>query len=253
MPPLRLALVGKGGSGKSSVAGSLARILSRQGHKTLALDSDPMPGLAISLGLGDLQDAMLADAVEKDLNGRWKLKRGIGGARAVSRYAITAPDDVRFIQFGKADSGGLNSIFPSVTGFGQMVHRIARDDVMKDWTIVGDLSAGTRQTAYDWAPYADTYLIVVEPTWKSVLTGRRIARLASHRGAERIWLIANKTESDTDDELVAERMDMEPAIAIRKDDSILNADQKGLSVFDMAPESPFVGAVENLAARLQGI
>ena len=48
---LRVALVGKGGAGKSVIAGTLARILARRGHRVLALDVDTLPGLALSLGL----------------------------------------------------------------------------------------------------------------------------------------------------------------------------------------------------------
>lgn len=229
----------------------MARILAQKGHKILALDSDPMPGLAISLGLGNLQDAMLTDAVEKDLQGRWQLKSGIGGARAVARYAIEAPDGVRFLQSGKADSDGVWSIFGSVTGFGQVVHRIAADNVLAGWSIVGDLSAGTRQTAYDWAPYADTYLIIVEPTWKSVLTGRRIARLASQRGASRIWTVANKVNSPDDIEIVAERMGMEPVIGIATDDSVLQADLNGKALLDFAPDSDAVVSITSLVNLLE--
>ncbi|MFN2388216.1 MAG: AAA family ATPase [Actinomycetota bacterium] len=82
---MRIAVVGKGGSGKSVISGTIARLLARRGERVLALDSDPIPGLAISLGLGPLGTSMLADAVEQDEKGRWKLKRGIGAARAVQR------------------------------------------------------------------------------------------------------------------------------------------------------------------------
>jgi CO dehydrogenase maturation factor len=68
---MRIAVVGKGGAGKSVVAGTMARLLARRGDKVLALDSDPIPGLAISLGLGSLTTPMLQDAVEKDEKGRW--------------------------------------------------------------------------------------------------------------------------------------------------------------------------------------
>jgi CO dehydrogenase nickel-insertion accessory protein CooC1 len=47
---LRLAVVGKGGAGKSVIAGTLARLLARRGERVLALDSDLLPGLALSLG-----------------------------------------------------------------------------------------------------------------------------------------------------------------------------------------------------------
>ncbi|MDP8932341.1 MAG: AAA family ATPase, partial [Actinomycetota bacterium] len=42
---MRVAFVGKGGSGKSALAGTLARALARRGESVLVLDSDPMPGL----------------------------------------------------------------------------------------------------------------------------------------------------------------------------------------------------------------
>ncbi len=56
---MRLALVGKGGSGKSVVAGTIARLLAREGRQVLALDLDTLPGLAFSIGLGPVPDAGL--------------------------------------------------------------------------------------------------------------------------------------------------------------------------------------------------
>ena len=48
---MRLATAGKGGSGKTTIAGTLARALARDGHRVLAIDADPNPNLAVSLGL----------------------------------------------------------------------------------------------------------------------------------------------------------------------------------------------------------
>lgn len=76
-----VAVAGKGGAGKSVVAGTLARILAREGERVLALDSDMMPGLALNLGAEEPALPPLLEAAEKDENGRWRLKRGIGPAR----------------------------------------------------------------------------------------------------------------------------------------------------------------------------
>ncbi|MGI8810215.1 MAG: hypothetical protein ACR2KK_20690 [Acidimicrobiales bacterium] len=48
---LRLALIGKGGAGKTVLSSTLARTLARRGRKVFAADLDTCPGLAFSLGI----------------------------------------------------------------------------------------------------------------------------------------------------------------------------------------------------------
>ena len=248
---MRVAVVGKGGSGKSLVAGTMARLLARRGHRVLTLDSDPIPGLAISLGLGALDTPMLMDAAEKSPEGRWRLKKGVGAARAVQRYAALAPDGVRLLQFGKAGSEGLAPIMPSLNAFYQVLHRLARTNVLPDWTIVGDLPAGPRQTAFDWVPYADTLLLVCEPTWQSALTARRIARIARARPGIDVLLVANKVRDARDRARVEERMGEELAAAVPLDPAIGRADRKGRALIDEAPDSPAVRAIQALVDHLE--
>lgn len=80
------------------------------------------------------------------------------------------------------------------------------------WTVVGDLSAGPRQSAFDWAPYAETFLLaVVEPSWKSVLTARTIARIARSRGGT-VAAVANTAEGVRDARWLARAVG-EPVVA----------------------------------------
>ena len=48
---MKLAIAGKGGSGKTSISGTMARVLGRRGHRVLAIDGDSNPNLALTLGL----------------------------------------------------------------------------------------------------------------------------------------------------------------------------------------------------------
>ena len=48
---MKLAIAGKGGSGKTSISGTMARLLARQGRRVLAIDGDSNPNLALTLGL----------------------------------------------------------------------------------------------------------------------------------------------------------------------------------------------------------
>ena len=48
---MKLAISGKGGVGKSTVAGTLARLYAAEGHRVLAIDADPDANLASAIGL----------------------------------------------------------------------------------------------------------------------------------------------------------------------------------------------------------
>ena len=48
---MKVAVAGKGGSGKTTVAGTLARLLAQAGHRVRAIDADPNPNLAVNLGV----------------------------------------------------------------------------------------------------------------------------------------------------------------------------------------------------------
>lgn len=248
---MRVAVVGKGGAGKSVVAGTMARILARKGRNVLGLDSDPMPGLAISLGMGPLTDAMLTGAAEKDGEGRWRLKKGIGPARAISRYSATGPDNVRLLQFGKATEEGLAPIMGSLNCFYQVAHRLARSGVLPEWDVVGDLPAGPRQTAFDWAPYAEVFVVVVEPDWKSMLTARRIARIAGSRNGAKIHLVANKAAGEADVSVIEERLGLEVWASIPADQAVAEADRKGVALIDHDPGAPAVASIRRLVDELE--
>ena len=47
---MKLVVAGKGGSGKTSISGTMARLLARDGHRVLAIDADSNPNLALTLG-----------------------------------------------------------------------------------------------------------------------------------------------------------------------------------------------------------
>lgn len=248
---VHIAVIGKGGSGKSVVAGSLARILARRGHRVLTLDSDPMPGLSLNLGLGIDGSAMLLDAVERDEEGRWRLRRGIGPVRAIRRYAVTAPGGVLHLQLGKMGDDGQPAIQGSMSGYTQVVRRLYRTGAFADWTIIGDLAAGPRHIVFELAPYANTFVLMVEPSWKSVLTARRLTALIRSRPGPVIVPVASKVRGNADRDLVESMLDAPVVAAIPVDPAIRLAERTGLAPVDCAPGSPAMRAIESLADALE--
>lgn len=248
---MHIAVIGKGGSGKSVMAGTLARVLARRGREVLTLDSDMMPGLALSLGLGLDSSAMLTDAVEKNEKGRWRLRKGIGPVRAIQRYSVMAPDGVRHLQCGKLDDDGRAAIMGSINGYYQVIHRLSHSSAFHKWTIIGDLPAGPRQVAYRWAPYADTFVLMVEPSWKSALTARRIMTILRTDEGATILPVASKVSDAGDVRAIEQMLGEEVVTAIPADRDVAIAERSGQAPIDYAPRSPAVRAIETFAGMLE--
>ncbi len=90
---MKIAVVGKGGSGKTTTSAVLARTLARSGRSTLALDCDSNPNLGLSLGLDeDVTESLLAlrDAVDAG-----EEEHASSPDELVRRFGVDAPDGVR--------------------------------------------------------------------------------------------------------------------------------------------------------------
>ncbi|WP_219415757.1 nucleotide-binding protein [Pseudonocardia nigra] len=248
---MRVALVGKGGVGKSAVAGTFARMLARRGEPVLAVDSDPMPGLAYCLGMPVDDAAIPEDAVVERAEGekgpRFRLRPGLAAEQAVAQFAVPGPDGVHFLQFGKLRSG--RDHFRSQFAFRQILAELPVDA----WHLVGDLPGGTRQPFFGWGSYADTVLVVVEPTAKALLTGRKLARLAQAKHApERIYAVVNRVRRASDVDDVTDRTGLEVIGVVPWDDEFAAAERAGEAPIDAVPDAAAVVAVEQLVDAVAG-
>ncbi len=245
---MRVAFVGKGGAGKSSIAGTFARLLARRGEQVLAIDTDPMPGLAFALGI-DHSDSGIPDAALEeqvvDERKTYRLRPGLTAEEAVQRYSAVGPDGVRFLQLGKA-RGVRGENARSHQAFQHVVKGIPD----AGWSIVGDLPGGTRQPFFGWGNFARTLVVVVERTPASLLSGRRLARLAGTGNISRVLAVANKTTGRHDADLVEERTGLPVIGAVPFDPSVSDGDRVGEALLDHDSNAPAVTAVDDLVSRL---
>ena len=98
---MKIAVAGKGGAGKTTVAGTLARALGRAGHSVVALDGDVNPMLGISLGIGPEENERLVAARQALEAG--ELDHEPSAAGIVSAFGTRAPDGVRLVVVSRID------------------------------------------------------------------------------------------------------------------------------------------------------
>ena len=90
---MKIALIGKGGSGKTAIAGILARSFARAGREVVALDCDANPNLGISLGVGlELTEQLAAIRQSLDDGGA---EHAPGVEELLERFGVLGPDGVR--------------------------------------------------------------------------------------------------------------------------------------------------------------
>ena len=118
-----------------------------------------------------------------------------------------------------------------------------------------DTEASPEHLSRGTAKYADALLAVVEPYFKSLETGRRMAVLAQDLGLERVALVANKVRDEH--ELAAVREfaaanELEIQGIVPYDERLPEAERAGKAPLDFAPETPAVAAIGELALGLVG-
>jgi len=109
---VKIAIAGKGGTGKTTIVGTLARVLARQGRKVLAIDADSNPNLALTLGLSREETAALAPLPRTlleertDAAGTKTVVLRLSPDEIAEQFGVSTPDGVRMILMGKVDHAG---------------------------------------------------------------------------------------------------------------------------------------------------
>ncbi len=118
-----------------------------------------------------------------------------------------------------------------------------------------DTEASPEHLSRGTARYADAMVAVVEPYFKSLETGRRMAVLARDLGLKRVALVANKVRDEHELGAVREfaaQHDLELAGVVPFDEQLPAAERAGAAPLDFAPRSEAVRAIGHLGQELAG-
>jgi CO dehydrogenase maturation factor len=240
---MKIAISGKGGVGKTTLAALLAQIYADAGRNVLAVDGDPSPCLAGALGFPPEERAQLHPISEMDdlIYERTGAKPGTtGGFFTLNPRVDDIPDrfsveyrQVRLLEMGSVDIGGSGCICPESallkTLFTHLMFR-------KDDLLILDMYAGVEHLGRATVDFVDALLIVVEPTRRSLGTAAQIKRLAKDIGLSRLWLVGNKVRDEAEEAfLLAETPGLPVLGFLPADMGVQEADRLGIPVYDHVP------------------
>jgi CO dehydrogenase maturation factor len=194
---MKIAVTGKGGVGKTFIAGTLAEIYAREGRPVIAIDADPSPNLAMSLGLTDAEANQILPVAENEELIRLKTATDYPGVfqltftveDIIERYAVPTPSGAYLLVMGTVRSLGSGCTCPANTVVKALLRHllVERDDV-----VILDMEAGVEHLGRGTAGNVDVMLVVTDANKKSLETARAIYRMATGSPIRKVCLVANR-------------------------------------------------------------
>jgi len=240
---MKIAITGKGGVGKTTLAALLAQAYADAGRQVMAVDADPSPCLAGALGFPDEVRARLRPIAELDdlIYERTGAKPGtIGGFFTLNPRVDDIPErfsvdhrKVRLLEMGSVDIGGSGCICPESAMLKTLfTHLLFR----KDDVLILDMYAGVEHLGRATVDFVDAMLVVVEPTRRSLGTAAQIKKLANDIGLTRLWLVGNKVRSAEEADFLEAETPGLPVLGMMPADlAVQEADRLGIAVYDYVP------------------
>jgi CO dehydrogenase maturation factor len=240
---MKLAISGKGGVGKTTLAALLAQIYAADGRDVLAVDADPSPCLSGALGFPAALREQLEPIAEMDelIEERTGAKPGYsGGLFTLNPRVDDIPErfsvlykGVRLLEMGSVDSGGSGCICPESAMLKTLfTHLLFR----KDDVLILDMYAGVEHLGRATVDFVDAMLIVAEPTRRSLGTAAQIKTLATDIGLTKLWLVGNKVNGQDDIRFMKRESPGLPLIGtLPADLAVQEADRNGWAVYDRVP------------------
>lgn len=254
----KVAVTGKGGVGKTTLAGILAYIFAAQGSDVIAIDADPDANLASALGFPPaLADEITPIALMEELiYERTGAQPGTtGGFFKINPRVDDIPDrfsashrGVRLLVLGSVKKGGAGCICPESALLRSLMTNLL---LYRNEVVIADMEAGIEHLGRATAQAVDAMIVVVEPGRRSLQTAETIRHLAGDLGLERVFVVGNKIRGEEDRRFILENLpDFKVLGFMPFSANAIRSDLEGKAAYDVAPD--LVAEVEQIARALRG-
>jgi CO dehydrogenase maturation factor len=241
---MKIAISGKGGTGKTTLAGILAHFFRSDGYKVLAVDADPDANLASAIGIPpELALSLKPISEQRQLikEGTGANPRQFGQLFKLNPTVSDIPDDfsldyqgIKLLVMGAVRKGGEGCACPENVLLKNLLSEIILE---RKEVVIVDMEAGIEHLGRATAGSIERLLIVVEPGARSIETAKKIMKLGKEIGLQDFGIIGNKILDKHQREWIKKRFDQNLIFGmIPFDQNILEADLQQKSPIDSLHE-----------------
>jgi CO dehydrogenase maturation factor len=234
---MKVAVSGKGGVGKTLIAGGLASGFAERGFKTIAIDADSSPNLALTLGLSTEQSRKIVPLTEDKELVEKKTSTGYSGVYnlnfsvddIIRDYSVNTPFGVNLIVMGTVKAMGSGCMCAPNAVVRAMLRHLMVD---RNEAVVLDLEAGVEHIGRGTARAVDHLLIIADSNLKSLEIAKHIHEMSAAAEMKNVFLVGNRIMNQEQEEAVrnfAERHGLEVLALVPFDQRVIEADMLGNS------------------------
>lgn len=255
---MKIAVSGKGGVGKTLVSGTLAGYFAKKGFKVMAIDADPSPNLALTLGI-PVEEAnqivpisenaeLLESKTRTDYPGVYKLHFTVDDI--VEKNGMKSPYGVNLLVMGTVKSAGGGCACPANAVIRELLRHLI---VERDEVVVVDMEAGVEHLGRGTASQVDIMLIVADASRKSLEIAKKIYGLAKDLEIKDVFIVGNRVRDSEEKELIVDFTEKNglPLLAlIPYDETVMKADRVGETPLKYAETSKGIAAIQGIGEKL---
>lgn len=235
---MKIAVTGKGGVGKTTLASTLARLYADEGRPVLAADVDPDANLGLALGMTEEEvNSIVPISKMRELVEERTGANSSNKFFKLNPYVSDIPDmysrdinGVKLLVMGTVETGGGGCVCPEHVMLKSILSSLI---FRKDDVVIMDMEAGLEHLGRGTASMMDQFIVVVEPGARSLQTYEKVKKLASDLGIYKVSVVGNKVRDEADEEFLKARVPEEDLLGfIHYNADVIDADRKGLSPYD---------------------
>lgn len=248
---MKIAITGKGGSGKTTIAAGLIKLFAEKKRSVIAVDCDPDISLGLALDFPEYTQIKPICEMKDLISQRTETYSGQPqGFFKINPKVDDIPDKfcphnqgVGLIVMGKVDKPSGGCLCPENTFVRSLVAHLV---LQQDEVVILDMVAGSEHLGRATARGVDVFLIVVEPSEMSIQTALHIQDLAKGLGIGKILYVANKVKNESDSDFINSSLKAKVSGSVSVNKTLEQA--RGKFVFDDTLRKEFENIYDKLAA-----